>query len=93
MHRVKVSVYGPDIPVGSRLYINYSEALEFLLSQSRLPGENVPQFSAVVAIHTVPIFIPPGTHYCWVDRGGVDSELAQGFLHMISSAGIEPQTP
>ena len=31
-----------------------------------------------VAIHTVPIFVPPGTHYCWVDRGSVDSKLAQG---------------
>ena len=34
-------------------------------------------FSAAVAINTGPI--PPGTHYCWVDRAGVDSKLAQGF--------------
>jgi hypothetical protein len=23
--------------------------------------------------------VPPGTHYCWVARGSVDSKLAQGF--------------
>ena len=49
------------------------------LLQSNLPGENAAQVSAAVAIHTVPISIPPGTHYCWVDRDGVDSKLAQGF--------------
>ena len=33
------------------------------------------------------------SHYCWVDRGGVDLKLAQGFLHVTSAARIEPQTP
>ena len=55
------------------LYINYPLVLELALSRSHLPWENATQFSAVVAIHTMPIFIPLGTHYCWVDRGGVDS--------------------
>ena len=36
-------------------------------------------FSAAVDIHTVPNFPPLGTHYCWVDRSGVDSKFAQGF--------------
>ena len=50
------------------------------LSQSHLPGKNTAQFSAaVVAIHTAQNFVPPGTHYSWVDRGGVDSNPAQGF--------------
>ena len=35
-------------------------------------------FSAAIAIHTLPIFVPPGTHYSWVDRGGVNSKLPQG---------------
>ena len=56
-----------------------SSVLEFTLSQSHLPVENTAQYSAAVAIHTVPVFLPPGTQYCWVDRGGVDSKLAQGF--------------
>ena len=49
------------------------------ISQSHLPGENAAQVSAAVTIHTKQIFVLPGTHYCWVDRGGVDSKLAQGF--------------
>ena len=55
------------------------QVLELTLSQSHLLGENAAQFSAPVAIRTVPIFVPPSTQYCWVDRGGVDSKLAQGF--------------
>ena len=27
-------------------------------------------FSAADAIYTTAIFVSPGTHYCWVDRGG-----------------------
>ena len=61
------------------LYINYPNVLELIFSQSHLSGENATQFSVVVAIHIVLIFIPPGTHCCWVDRGDVDSKLAQGF--------------
>ena len=78
--KVKVCVYSPDIPCSfSRLYINYPKVLELTLSQSHLPGETAAQFSAALANHTVLIFVPPGTHYCWVDRGVVDSNLAQGF--------------
>ena len=73
-------VYSPDIPSRcSGLYINFPQVLEHILSQSHLPRENAAQFSAAVAIYTVPIFVPPGTHYYWVGRGGVDSNLAQGF--------------
>ena len=62
---LKVYVYSPDIPSQfSRLYINYPQLLEITLSQSHLPGENAAQFSAAVAIHRVPIIVPPGTHYC-----------------------------
>ena len=35
----------------------------------------------------------PATHHCWVDRGSMDSKLAQGFADMTDDAGIEPQTP
>ena len=67
--------------------------MELTLSHSHLPGENVAQLSAAVAIYIVPIVVPLGTHYCWVDKGGVDSKLVQGFYHMTGAAGIEPQTP
>ena len=58
--------------------------------ESHLQKKNTAQFSAAVAVPTVPIFIPPGT---WVDRGGVKSKLAQGFyIWPVSTTGIEPQT-
>ena len=44
-------------------------------SQFHLPVENAAQFSAAVAIHTVPLFVLPGTHHCWVDSVGVESKL------------------
>ena len=79
--KVKVHFYSPDILVYrfSGLNINYPHVLKLTHPQSHLLGENATQFSAAVAIHAVPIFIPPGTHYCWKDRGSVDSKLAQGF--------------
>ena len=50
-------IYSPDIPEGSSDFtINYPQILELTLSQSHLPGEDAAQFSAAVAIHTVPIF-------------------------------------
>ena len=48
------------------------------------PWGEYSSFSAAEAIHTL-IFVPPGTHYC-----GVDSKLAQGFLHLTIAARIEP---
>ena len=64
-------------PVGPvDFYINYPKVglLELTLSQSHLLGENAAHFSPAVAIHTVLIFVPPSTPYCWVDTGGVDSK-------------------
>ena len=60
-------VYSPDIPVGSADFINYPQVLEFTLSQFHLPADYAAKLSAAVAIHTVPIFVQPGNHYCWVD--------------------------
>jgi hypothetical protein len=47
--------------------------------------------SVAEAIHKVPSFIPPGTHYCKVIRGNVDTKLAQG-LYTLPVPEIEPQT-
>ena len=75
------------------LYINYPQILELALSQSHLPGENAVQFYAGVALRTVPIFVPPGTHYCRVTRGGVDLKACPRLLHMTSTVGIELPMP
>ena len=80
-------------PEGSADYRFYPKVLELALSQSHLSRENATQFSRAVVIHTLLIFVPPGTHYWRVDRGGMDSKFAQGFLHMIGPAEVEPQTP
>ena len=74
----------------SRLYIKYPQVLELNLFQY-FPGENAAQFSAARAIHTVPIFVPPGIHYCWVDRGGADSKLAQGFYTRLGLRESNPR--
>ena len=36
------------------------------------------------------MFVPPGTQFCCVDRGSVDSKH-QGFLHITSPVGNEPE--
>ena len=49
-------------PVGA------ADLQELTLSQSHPLGEEAVLFP--VATHTVPIFVPPGTHYFWVEKGG-----------------------
>ena len=34
---------------------------------------------------------PPGTHYYWVARGGVDSKLAQGFYTRLAPRESNPR--
>ena len=45
----------------------------------QLSVDNAAHFPADEIIHTVPIIVPPGTHYCRVGKGGVVSNLAQFF--------------
>ena len=72
--KVKVYVYSPDIPVGSADFTSITQVLEFTLSQSPLPGENAAPFSAAVAIRTVPIFVPLGTHYCCLPKDSTHNQ-------------------
>ena len=60
-------------------------ALEFSLIRShRLWGE-FSTFSAANAIHNSPIFVPPGTHLCWVGRGSMEWEVCPTLLYITSS--------
>ena len=65
---VKVVIYSPDVPEGS---------LDF-----RFPTRYFwnSLFHSLISVHYLQLmpfthylfFVPPGTHYCWVTRGGVD---------------------
>ena len=82
-------VYNPDIPQRI-LHLLTPGIWNLVLFHSHFPGKNAMQCYTSVAIYAVPIFVPPGTHCCWIYRGGVDSKLARGFY---TWPGIEPQTP
>ena len=45
--------------------------LELSLVRSHLLWGELSAFSAAIAIHNSPLFVPSGTHHCWVDRGGM----------------------
>ena len=45
--------------------------LELSLVRSHLLCGDFGTFSAALAIHNSPLFVPPGTYHCWVDRGGM----------------------
>ena len=64
--------------------------LEHFLSLNTLG--RMQRISAAEAIHTLTILVPPGTHHCWVDRGGADSNLAQRFytLHTLQESNPRP---
>ena len=87
--KIKVYVYSPDIPVDFRVIIpRYWNSLFHSLVS--LEG-NATQFSATEATYTVPILVPPGTHYCWVNRGGVVSKLARGYYTWPALRESEPR--
>ena len=75
---LKVYIYSNISPVGSVDFTSFSPFWNSFF-QSHLPREKAAKYSAAVDNHTVPIFVPTGTHYCWVYRAGVYSKLAQGF--------------
>ena len=56
--------------------------LELSLVQSHLLWGEFSAFSAAIAIHNSPLFVPPGTLHCWVDRGGMIWKACPTPLHM-----------
>ena len=91
--KVKVYVYSSDVPnTISRLYISYPQVLELALWQSHLPGDDAAQFTAAGPIYIAPIFVPPSTHCCRVDRGDVDMKLAQSFYTWLAFRELNPRS-
>ena len=86
--KVKVYVFSPDIPVNrfSGLYIIYTQVLELALSQSHLPGENAEQFSAAVAIRTVPTFRSTWYPLLLGGQKRCGFKVYPRFLHMTGAA-------
>ena len=59
--------------------------LELSLVQFHLLWGEFSTFSAAIAIHNSPLFIPSGTHHCWVDRGGMIWKACPTPVHMAGS--------
>ena len=59
--------------------------LQLSLVWSHLLWGQFRAFSAAVAIHNSPLFVPPGTHHCWVNRGGMIRKDCPIHLHMAGS--------
>ena len=55
---------------------------ELSLVRSHLLWGEFSAFSAAIAIHNSPLFVSPGTHQCWVDRGGMIWKACPTPLHM-----------
>ena len=72
-------VYRPDIHGSSADFTLITPRCLNSLSQSHLPGEDAADFLQLKPFTQHQIFVPPGTHYCWVDEGDVDSKLIRGF--------------
>ena len=61
------------------------------LIRSHLLWGEFSAFSVADAIHNSPLFIPPGTHHCWVDRGSIWKACPTP-LHMALSVTRAPVT-
>ena len=55
-------------------------------------GENSAHFLQPIQLTSFPIFILPGTHHCWVDRGGMIWEACLTPVHMASCMIRAPVT-
>ena len=66
--------------------------LELSLVRSHLLWGEFSAFSAAIVIHNSPLFVPPGTHHCWVDRGGMIWKACPTPLHMAGSVTRAPVT-
>ena len=62
-----------------------SLVLKLCLVQFHLLWGEFSAFSVPIAIHNSPLFVPPGTHLCWVDRGGMVWKACPTPLHMAGS--------
>ena len=84
-----VHVYSPDIPESSAYFMqvtpwywhSHCHGLIFLERMQR----KLMQLKPFIQFR---FFVPPGTTYCWMARGNVDSKLAQGLLYVTSVRGI-----
>ena len=53
-------------------------------------GENSAHFLQLMPLTILLFFVPPGTHHCWLDRGGMIWEACPTPLHMASSVTRAP---
>ena len=85
---VNVHIYSPDIPVGSADCTIYTPVLEHTLLQSHLLWGEF-SICALCCSYSQSLqfsfLVPPGTHHCWVDRGGMIWEACPTPLHMTGS--------
>ena len=88
--KCKCTCLQSHIPVSSTDSQFTSLALTHSLIQSYLLWGEFSAFSASNAIHNSTIFIPPGTHYCWVGRGSMEWEVCPTLLHMANSGNRAP---
>ena len=74
------------IPVSSVDFTIYTPSIETLSYGLISTGENSTHFLQLMPFTIFPVFIPPGTHHCWVDRGGMVWEvLANTSTHELTS--------
>ena len=85
---VNVSVYNLKSPLSSADFTVYALVLELFLIQSHLLWGEF-SICALCCSYSQSLqfsfLVPPGTHHCWVDRGGVIWEACPTPLHMTVS--------
>ena len=96
MINVNVHVYSPDywdISVNSADWTIYTPGIRAQSCPVSYPQGEFSAFSAARVSHAAnaACFVPPGTHYCWEDRGSRKKKLAWHF-YMWPALGIEPKT-
>ena len=68
-----------------RLYNVYPWYCNSLLCSLIYSGENSGHFLQLIPFTIFHLFVPPGTHYCWVGRGSMEWEVCLTLQQMTSS--------
>ena len=85
---VNVHVYSTDIPVGSADCTIYTPGIGTYSFTVSSPLGRIQHLHTLLQLSQSLQFnflVPPGTHHCWVDRGGVIWEACPTPLHMAGS--------
>ena len=81
-----------DTPSSSTDFTIYTPGIDTHSYMVSSPLGKIPCIFCISYIHNSPFVIPPGTHHCWVNRGGTIWKVCPTPVHVAGSMSRAPVT-